>query len=284
MSEKLKAGVIGWPISHSLSPRLHGYWLDQLGINGSYEAIAVEPEKLESFTHSLADQGYRGVNVTVPHKEAVMEYCDDLSDLARRIGAVNTLLVGEDGRVTGSNTDHYGFKQNLMASGKIHEGPKDRPAVIIGAGGAARAVCTALEELGFSKIHLLNRTVSRAENLAKELGGPLLPGGLADLPGCLSEAALLVNSSSLGMKGQEPLTVDLTPLPTDALVTDIVYNPLVTDLLAQAQARGNPIVDGLGMLLYQARPGFESWFMPENSPEVTEGLRNHVLEVFRQDT
>ena len=284
MSEKLKAGVIGWPISHSLSPRLHGYWLDQLGINGSYEAIAVEPEKLESFTHSLVDQGYRGVNVTVPHKEAVMEYCDDLSDLARRIGAVNTLLVGEDGRVTGSNTDHYGFKQNLLASGKIHEGPKDRPAVIIGAGGAARAVCTALEELGFSKIHLLNRTVSRAENLAKELGGPLLPGGLADLPGCLSEAALLVNSSSLGMKGQEPLTVDLTPLPTDALVTDIVYNPLVTDLLAQAQARGNPIVDGLGMLLYQARPGFESWFMPENSPEVTEGLRNHVLEVFRQDT
>ena len=273
----LKAGVIGWPISHSLSPRLHGFWLNQLQINGCYDAVPVEPDQLGQFVRSLGENGFRGVNVTVPHKEAVMEHCDEVDGLARRIGAVNTLIVGEGGRVTGANTDHYGFSQNLLASGRIEKGPKDRPALVIGAGGASRAVCTALEELGFSRIYLLNRTVARAETVAADLGGPILPGPLCELPRLMAEASLLVNTSSLGMKGQDPLEIDLAPLPGDALVTDIVYNPLMTGLLRQAAGRGNPVVDGLGMLLYQAVPGFKAWFQPVDNPAVTEALRNYVL-------
>ncbi|RED51368.1 shikimate dehydrogenase [Aestuariispira insulae] len=273
----LKAGVIGWPISHSLSPRLHGFWLDQLSIHGRYDAVPVVPEDLASFVRSLPENGFQGVNVTVPHKEAVMDHCDKIDDLALRIGAVNTLIVDDQGLILGSNTDHYGFKQNLLASGEIAAGPKERAAVVIGAGGASRAICTALEELGFPKIHLLNRTVSRAQSVARDLGGPILPGPLSDLPALLPDIGLLVNTSSLGMKGQDPLHVDLSDLPMECLVTDIVYNPLMTDLLRQARERGNKVVDGLGMLLYQAVPGFEAWFRPMEKPMVTDALRKYVL-------
>lgn len=275
---RLKAGVIGWPISHSLSPRLHGYWLEQMGIDGHYDAVKVEPDELGLFVKHLARNGYRGVNVTVPHKQAVMEFCDRIDPLAQRIGAVNTLVVEADDSISGSNTDHYGFKQNLVASGKLTTEMTTGHAVVMGAGGASRAICTALEELGFSKIHLLNRTVSKAEEVAADLGGAVLPGPMSAAAGLMEGAGLLVNTTSLGMKGSAPLEIDLTPLPTSALVTDIVYNPLMTGLMIQAERRGNPVVDGLNMLLYQAIPGFEAWFQPPETPQVTEDLRQHMLE------
>ncbi|WP_420548460.1 shikimate dehydrogenase [Curvivirga sp.] len=274
-----KAVVIGWPISHSLSPRLHGFWLDKLGIEGSYEALPVEPENLGDFANKLksGELGLMGANVTVPHKQEIMAFCDEISPLAKRIGAVNTLVV-RDGKLQGSNTDHYGFKTNLEASGKLPETPSGA-AIVLGAGGASRAVCTALEELGYSPIYLLNRTVERAEEVANDLGGSIIAGPLSDLSKYMTECQILVNSTSLGMKGQNPLDIDLSDLPKDAVVTDIVYNPLITGVLAQAKSRGNPIVDGIGMLLFQAIPGFESWFDPSEKPVVTEELRQHMLEV-----
>lgn len=272
-----KAGVIGWPISHSLSPRLHGYWLSELGIDGRYDAVPVEPDELGLFMGNLAANGYAGVNVTVPHKQAVMDFCDRIDPLAARIGAVNTIVVEADDTLTGSNTDHYGFKQNLVASGKLTDATTAGHAVVLGAGGASRAVCTALEELGFSTIHLLNRTVEKAEEVAGDLGGTIEPGPIADAAKYMDGAGLLVNTTSLGMKGSKPLDLDLAPLPVEALVTDIVYNPLMTDLLQRAAARGNPVVDGLGMLLYQAIPGFKAWFQPPEAPRVTEDLRDHIL-------
>lgn len=272
-----KAGVIGWPISHSLSPRLHGFWLHQMGIEGRYDAVPVEPDELGVFIGKLADHGYAGVNVTVPHKQAVMDFCDRIEPLAKRIGAVNTIVVEGDGSLTGSNTDHYGFKQNLVQSGKITGDMTKGHAVVLGAGGASRAVCTALEELGFSTIHLLNRTVEKAEEVADELGGAIRPGPIDSAADLMDGAGLLVNTTSLGMKGQKPLEISLDRLPKTALVTDIVYNPLMTDLLQQAEARGNPVVDGLGMLLYQAIPGFKSWFRPKEEPQVTPELRDHML-------
>lgn len=275
------AAVIGWPISHSLSPRLHGFWLDNLEIEGSYKAIPVEPEKLEEFSNDLRQGklGLEGMNVTVPHKQQIMQYCDDISPLAKRIGAVNTIVV-KDGKLLGSNTDHYGFKTNLIESGKL---PKDvsGAAIVLGAGGASRAVCTALEELGYGPIYLLNRTVERAEEVANDLGGNIIAGPLTDYDKYISDCQLLVNSTSLGMKGQNPLSIDLSKLPKSSVVTDIVYTPLKTDLLFQAEERGNPIVDGLGMLLFQAIPGFEAWFIPPQKPIVSEKLRNHMLEALQ---
>ena len=274
-----KAAVIGWPISHSLSPRLHGFWLDKLSIEGSYKALPVEPENLGDFAKKLKSGalGLNGANVTVPHKQEIMTFCDEISPLAKRIGAVNTLVV-EDGKLLGSNTDHYGFKTNLEESGKLPEKPTGA-AIILGAGGASRAVCTALEELGYGPIYLLNRTVERAEEVASDLDGSIIAGPLSDLSKYMAECQILVNSTSLGMKGQNPLEIDLSDLPKEAVVTDIVYNPLMTDLLIQAEKRGNPIVDGIGMLLFQAIPGFESWFKPDKKPVVTEALRDHMLEV-----
>lgn len=276
-----KAAVIGWPISHSLSPRLHGFWLDKLDIDGSYEAFPVEPEKLGQFAEDLKSGklGLQGCNVTVPHKQEIMPFCDEISPLAIRIGAVNTLVV-KDGKLIGSNTDHYGFKTNLEVSGKLPQ-TISGAAIVLGAGGASRAVCTALEELGYGPIYLLNRTVERAEEVAQDLGGDIIAGPLSDLDKYSADCNLLVNTTSLGMKGQNPLEIDLSNLPKEAVVTDIVYTPLMTDLLIQAEKRGNPVIDGLGMLLFQAIPGFELWFEPKQKPEVTQELRNHMLEAFK---
>jgi len=274
----LRAGVIGWPIGHSLSPIIHRYWLDYFGIEGRYEPVPVAPEDLEtSVLHLIREDGWRGMNVTVPHKEAVVSLCDHVDEMAERLGAVNTLAVGPDGRIEGRNTDLYGFRRNLETAADWPNTGRDS-AVVLGAGGAARAVVGALRELGFQRVDIVNRTKSKAEGLAALFGPGTFAADFNDLSDLLSGADLLVNTTALGMKGQPPLDIDLEPLPVTALVTDIVYNPLKTGILAAAEARGNPTVDGLGMLLHQAVPGFCAWFSPKETPTVTPELRAAVLK------
>lgn len=270
----IKAGVIGWPIDHSLSPRLHGFWLDQFAISGTYQAIAVEPGALSDKIRNLAASGYAGLNVTVPHKERVMDYLDDISRPAKRIGAVNTIVVDEQGRLKGSNTDGYGFLENVR-QGYPGFDASSGPAVILGAGGAARAIVVALLDAGTPSIILTNRTRVRAEELAADIGGPIEVVDWDSRNTALRDASLLVNTTTLGMTGKPALDLSLDALPKEALVNDIVYAPLETALLREAKARGNAVVDGIGMLLHQARPGFAAWFGVE--PEVTAGLRQHVL-------
>ncbi|MBL4894255.1 MAG: shikimate dehydrogenase [Emcibacter sp.] len=270
----IKAGVVGWPISHSLSPRLHSYWLQKYNLDGEYLAYEVKPEELGDFIKSLPKKNITGLNLTVPHKEIVFPFLDDVDDVARKIGAVNTIIV-RDGRLYGTNTDGYGFLTNLMENAPEWSA-ESGPAVIIGAGGAARAAIVSLLEAGVPEIRLINRTKSRAEKLGDIYEDSRLKiCDWQDRSKSLSDAALLVNTTTLGMKGQPALDIDLTALPVSAVVYDIVYNPLETDLLKQAASRGNHCVDGLGMLLYQAAPAFQAWFGKQ--PTVDQSLRDHVL-------
>jgi len=275
LSGKAKvAGVFGWPVGQSRSPRLHGWWLDRYGVDGAYVPLAVPPERLEQALRALPALGFRGVNLTVPHKAAALTLVDHVDPVARRIGAVNTIVVGEDGALEGGNTDAGGFLANLR-EGAPGWRPEAGPAAVAGAGGAARAVVAALVDAGVPEIHLFNRSIEKAEALACDLGGPIHVVPWFGRASALAEAALLVNTTSLGMTNQPSLDLDLSALPPDAVVTDIVYAPLETPLLAAARARGNAVVDGLGMLLHQAVPGFEAWFGVR--PEVTAELRAHVL-------
>ena len=267
------ACVVGWPVKHSRSPVIHRFWLKELGIAGDYVVQPVEPERAQAFFADFAESGYVGANVTAPHKEVAFAAVADMEPAARSIGAVNTLWL--DGRrLHGTNTDGFGFLANLD-----QEAPgwdiAPGAAVVLGAGGASRAVLWALANRGFAPIHLVNRTEARAETLARQFGQAIRPAGWHELPSLLAGARLLVNTTSLGMEGQPPLSVDLSPLPTDALVTDLVYVPLETALLAAARGRGLTVVDGLGMLLHQAAPGFERWF--GGRPVVTRALRTAVL-------
>ena len=271
---KIRAGVMGWPVDHSLSPRLHGYWLAHHGIDGSYDALAVAPEALAQRLAGLAAEDIRGVNLTVPHKQAALGLMASLSPAARAIGAVNTVMVGVDGSLAGDNTDAFGFMENLRA-GAPRWSAASGPAVVLGAGGAARAVCHGLLQAGVPELRVINRTPARAEALAAMDAGRITVRPWAGRAEALAGAALLVNTTTLGMAGQAALDLDLAALPPEALVADIVYAPLETPLLAAAARRGNPVVDGLGMLLHQARPGFAAWFGV--MPDVTPALRAHVL-------
>lgn len=271
-----RAGVMGWPIGHSLSPHLHGFWLQTMDLPGSYEALPVKPEELETALHSLKDNGFRGVNLTIPHKVAACAIVDEIDAAAKRIGAINLVTVDEHGKLAGRNTDAYGFAQNLLSSGFV---PSGGTAFVLGAGGACRAVIVALADMGFSEIRLANRTSERAEALALELTTDkckILVVNGDDAPHRLEGVELLVNSTSLGMTGQPGLGFVLDALPQNACVTDIVYSPLETDLLMRAKNRGHRTIDGLGMLLHQARPAFEAFFGKD--PEVTEELRQYVLD------
>jgi shikimate dehydrogenase len=268
------AGIMGWPVAHSLSPRLHGHWLRRHGIDGAYVPLPVLPERLEQALRALPALGFAGVNLTIPHKEAALSLVDRLTPAAARIGAVNTVVVEPDGTLSGDNTDGFGFIASLSES-RVGWQATAGPAVVLGAGGAARAVAVALLDAGAPEVRLLNRTPDRAEALARELGGAIHAVAWAERNGALADAALLVNTTSLGMHGQPPLVLGLDALPRTALVTDVVYTPLITALLAVARARGNPVVDGLGMLLHQARPGFRAWFGVD--PVVDEDLRAAVL-------
>jgi shikimate dehydrogenase len=264
------AGIMGWPVAHSLSPRLHGHWLHRHGIDGAYVPLPVPPERLEQALSALPALGFAGANLTIPHKEAAVSLVDRLSPASRRIGAVNTVVVETDGTLSGDNTDGFGFIAALSES-DVGWRAGAGPAVVLGAGGAARAIAVALLDAGVPEVRLLNRTPGRARALAGELGGSIHAVNWAERSAALDGAALLVNTTSLGMRGQPPLVLALDALPRTALVTDVVYTPLVTALLAAAQARGNPVVDGLGMLLHQARPGFRAWFGVD--PVVDDDLR-----------
>jgi shikimate dehydrogenase len=270
----IKAGVMGWPISHSLSPRLHGFWLNQYGIDGTYEPIAVEPKNFEQKLDALIGEGFAGVNVTVPHKEAALRAVDKVDDRAARIGAVNTIVFDETGQKLGTNTDGFGFIENLKA-GEPDWQVQNGPAVVLGAGGASRAIVAALVDARVPEIRLVNRTESRALEVARDIGGNVSTILWDQREAALEDASLLINTTVLGMVGKPSLDLSLENLPATTLVTDIVYAPMETVLLKEAKDRGNPIVDGLGMLLHQARPGFEAWF--GYKPEVTANLRAHVL-------
>ncbi len=299
----IKAGVIGHPVAHSLSPAIHGYWLKKHDILGRYEKIDIPPEGLEKFLkEDIFREGYAGVNVTLPYKERVFELTIAQNSLVQTTGAVNTIVV-QGNELMGDNTDINGFIANIRNKAPGFDFSKGH-AVVLGAGGAARAIVIALVFcLGVPLIKVVNRTKARAEKLRDEMGlytvandtiykKALREGGAIPLEkfmivsdwenrnSVFNQANILINTTSLGMTGQRQLDVDLSLLPKDALVVDIVYNPLETELLKQAKARGNPTVDGLGMLLHQAAPGFKAWFGVW--PEVTEELRREVIAALQK--
>lgn len=256
------AGIMGWPVAHSRSPLLHGFWLEALGIDGAYVPLSVPPEGLHQALKALPVLGFRGCNLTIPHKEAALSAVDRVDPIARRIGAVNTIVVAPDGTLDASNTDTFGFREALREAVPDWR-PGVGPAVILGSGGSARAVCAVLAEAGVEEIRLVNRTRPRAERLAHDLAMArtrIAVHAWSETGTALVDAGLLVNTTSLGMSGEPPLDLDLGPLPRRAVVVDIVYVPLETPLLAAARVRGNFVVDGLDMLLHQGRPGFEAWF------------------------
>lgn len=266
-------GVAGWPIKHSRSPRIHNYWLRQYGIDGVYVPLAMPPEGAKEAIRMLPSLGIRGLNVTVPNKEEAYKAMDEVDRWAQRMKAVNTIVV-RDGILYGANTDAFGFLESLREARPGWRADVG-PAVVLGAGGAARAVVAGLQDEGAPEIRILNRTPERAAAIRDEFGKPVRPMMWEQRGSALANAALLVNTTSLGMEGQPPLDIDLGKLPENAVVYDIVYVPLETPLLAAARARGNPAIDGLGMLLHQARPGFREWFGTD--PTVDQALRDHVL-------
>ena len=263
------AGVAGWPVAHSRSPKLHGYWLAQHNIPGAYLPLPVRPGEVAIALRGLAALGFAGCNVTVPHKEAALATADSVDPVARRIGAANLIVVQPDHSLHASNTDAFGFLENLRTCAPGWQATQG-PAVVLGAGGSARAVVAGLCDAGCPDVRLLNRTRARAEALAEDLGGAVTVLDWDQRHTALEGAALLANSTTQGMHGQPPLEIDLSALPRTAVVTDLVYVPLETPLLAAARARGNVAVDGLGMLLHQARPSFAAWFgvMPDVTPEL----------------
>lgn len=267
-----KAFVTGHPVLHSRSPKIHGFWLQQYGINGSYEAIDVAPDRFAEFLHKLGVQGFHGGNVTIPHKEAAFAQVQRRDHAADEIGAVNTLWF-EDGVLCGGNTDAEGFAANL--DDHVSGWAKNGPAVVLGAGGASRAIIHALKSRGINDIRIVNRTVARAKELKDRFGMGVSAHGLEATGELLHDAGLLVNTTALGMHGDEDLVADPALLPVHAIVTDIVYVPLETPLLAAARQRGMKTVDGLGMLLHQAVPGFERWF--GTRPRVTPELRAFIV-------
>ena len=268
------AGVIGSPIAHSKSPALHTHWLKTLGIAGHYIPIDVAQEDLEHIVKTLPKMGFVGVNVTVPYKEKVMDFADLVTDRAALIGSANTLIFRKDGKIHADNTDSYGFIQNLRQKAPGWD-PKAGPAAILGAGGAARAVIAALVEVGVPEILISNRTKARAEKLKADFGKRLRVVDWVQAGNMHEEAATVINTTSLGMVGKPPLRVPLDGLQKGTLVTDLVYAPLMTHLLNEANEAGCVTVDGLGMLLHQAVPAFERWFGVR--PQVTDETRAAVL-------
>jgi len=266
----LLAGVMGWPIMHSRSPALHNYWFAHYGLAGTYVPLAIEPQRLEDALRALAPLGFSGCNLTIPHKERALAIVDTVDPVARRIGAISCVVVRPDGSLAGSNNDGYGFVHNILQQQPDWRADAG-PVIVIGAGGGARAVVHSLAERGAPEIRVTNRTFERAQALEQGFGAPVTAVAWNDRHAALDGAAMLVNTTSQGMVGQPPLDLALDRLPVSALVCDIVYIPLETPLLAAARRRGNRTVNGLGMLLHQARPAWQAWFGLE--PEVTPELR-----------
>jgi shikimate dehydrogenase len=265
----LLAGILGFPVMHSRSPTLHNFWLEKHGLVGRYVPLQVEPVGLEKALRALPALGFRGCNLTIPHKILAMKIVDRTDAASKRIGAINCVTVQPDGSLSGTNNDGYGYVEAVIAAHptwRVDAGP----IVVLGAGGGARAVLVALAERGATEIRLLNRTDGRASDLAEELGAPIQAVAWAKRAAALEGSAMVINTTSQGMVGQPSLDINLASLPTTALVSDIVYIPRETPLLTAARARGNPTVGGLGMLLHQARPAFNGWFgvMPSVTPDL----------------
>jgi len=267
------AGVMGWPIAHSRSPKIHNYWLAQYGLEGCYVPLATPPGRLGDALRALAPLGFSGCNLTIPHKEKALTLVDRVEPFAQRIGAINCVVVEADGSLTGKNYDAFGFIASLRASAPRWRAESARAAVI-GAGGGARAVVAGLLDAGVPEIRVFNRSPARALALVQDLGAPVKAYPWEERHAGLEGAGLVVNTTSLGMIGQPPLDIDLGALSPDAIAADIVYAPLETPLLAKARGLGLATVDGLGMLLHQARPAFRDWFGV--MPEATPALRNLI--------
>ncbi len=278
------AGIVGWPVAHSLSPRLHGHWLAAHAVDGAYIPLAVRKEDFSTVIHSLRRAGFAGVNVTVPHKEAAFAIAHVLDSAAQAAGAANLLLFRDDGKIEGRNTDAGGLAASLLeALGKQPLVGKD--AVLLGTGGAARAAVLALSELGVREIRIVGRSEARSETLARDLSSklktPIRSFAWSQWPNAAQGAGILVNATDAGMMDKAPLDLALEPLPVNAVVCDLVYNPLETDLLKRAQASGHRIVDGLGMLMHQAVPAFAAFY--GETPKVTPALRADLKKALRHD-
>lgn len=267
-----RAFVCGHPIGHSRSPLIHRYWLDEMGLSGSYDPVDIAPEDLADFLSGISAAGWTGGNITIPHKEHAFRLVARRDRAAERIGAVNTLWI-ENGHLAGGNTDAYGFAANLDAHSRDWRNAEF--ALVLGAGGAARAIVHSLQEAGIARIRVANRTAARAEDLAAAFGGGATGHSWAAIHDLLPTSNILVNTTSLGMAGQPPLDLDIAGMPAEAIVADIVYTPLETPLLRQARQMGLVGIDGLGMLLHQAVPGFERWF--GKKPVVSAALRAHIV-------
>lgn len=272
------AGIMGWPVAHSRSPKLHNFWLAQHGLAGEYVPLPVEPAGLEKALRELPAKNFAGVNLTIPHKEAAMAFVDRVDDIARRVGAINTVKVEANGSLSATNTDVFGYVASIEEADPAWRADAG-PAVVLGAGGAARAVLVGLIDKGAKDIRITNRTASRADDLAREFGGVVKAIAWSARADALAGAAMVVNTTSQGMVGQPALDIDLSKLPKTALVSDAVYVPLETPLLSAARARGNRTVDGLGMLLHQARPAFRGWF--GIMPQVTRELRDEIEQTIK---
>jgi shikimate dehydrogenase len=261
--------VMGWPVMHSLSPRMHNYWLAKYGLAGTYLPLAVRPGDLRTALRALPALGFVGTNLTIPHKEAALGIVDRAEPLAQRVGAVNCVIVAADGALEGQNHDGFGYLESVLEAQPAWRADAG-PIVVIGAGGGSRAVLAALIDRGAREIRLFNRTLDRAQALEREFGSPIRALPWEERVTALADAAMLVNTTSQGMAGEPPLDMPLGRLPKAALVSDVIYIPRETPLLAAARARGNPTVNGLGMLIHQARPAFRAWFgiMPEATAEL----------------
>jgi shikimate dehydrogenase len=268
------AGVIGSPIAHSRSPKLHKHWLARYGIAGDYVPLHVEAPDLATVIRTLPKMGFIGANVTIPHKIAALTIADQVSDRATLIGAANTLTFGADGRIYADNTDGYGFLANLRQGAPGWQ-PTAGPAAVLGAGGAARAVISALIEAGVTQIYLSNRTRPKAETLKHDFGSRVIVVDWVQAGNMIEDCTTVINTTSLGMTGAAEFRVPLDGLRRGAVVTDLVYAPLRTKLLQEAEAAGCVTVDGLGMLIHQGVPGFERWF--GRRPEVDDDVRRAIL-------
>jgi shikimate dehydrogenase len=265
----LLAGVMGWPVMHSRSPRLHNFWLNKYVLAGAYIPLAIKADGLRAALRALPALGFSGCNLTIPHKETAFDIVDEVDPLARRIGAINCVVVRPDGSLFGRNNDGWGYIESIVEAAPDWRADAG-PIVVLGAGGGARAVLVGLADRGAKEIRVLNRTFDRAKQLERDIGGPVRAVDWARREDALDGAAMLVNTTSQGMVGQPALDMSLDRLPRTALVSDIIYIPKETPLLAAARVRGNRTVNGLGMLLNQARPAFRDWFgvMPEVTPEL----------------
>lgn len=271
------AGVMGWPVAHSRSPVIHNHWLREYSISGAYGLFPVEPQQLGVAIRGLRALGLAGCNLTIPHKVSAMQYVDWIDPVAKRMGAINTIVIDANGQLCGYNNDGFGYLQSLYEvdpAWKANRGP----IVVLGAGGAARAILVSLLDAGAQEIRLINRTRDKADALAQEFDTRITPYDWSLRHEALQGCSLLVNTTSLGMHGQAPLDIELQDLPKEALVSDIIYAPLHTQLLKTAQARGNTTINGIGMLIHQARPAFKAWFGV--MPEVSDNLKKRLIETF----